>query len=86
MSRILAVAGEATSAHGANQGLRMTEDKKFNPYQEADKVDRLINELDGKHPMTQDNLNLWTLYHRTIQSTLTLMEKKMEKVSKDATV
>lgn len=55
----------------------------FDPYGEADRVDRLINELLKEHSPTQTNLAIWTLYHRTVQSTLNLIEKKLEQVAKE---
>lgn len=55
----------------------------FQPYQEAEKVDKLINRLNAENPPTKENLGAWTLYHRTIQSTLNLIEKKLQQVANE---
>jgi len=81
MSKISEEVAAATSVPSANEGDSMYNNAEFKPYVEAEKVDKLINKLASKHPVTKENLNLWTLYHRTIQSTLTLMEKELEKVA-----
>jgi len=58
---------------------------EFKPYKEAEELDKKLNRLLEKHPITKDNINVWTLYHRTVQSSLTLLEHHIEKVAKDAT-
>ena len=74
MSRMGVEIEEVIFAPAVNQEFEMPYTKsKFKPYKEAEKVDRLINRVAKSHPPSKDNLNLWTLYHRTIQSTLTLM-------------
>jgi len=71
----------ATSVPNASQDSPERPIGEFLPYQEAEKVDKLINGVARNYPVTKENLNLWTLYHRTIQSTLTLMEKELERVA-----
>ena len=79
-------AGAAISVPDANQGGRMTEEEiEFKPYVEAARIDKKLEQVEKRFPITKDNLHLWTLFHRTVQSTLMLIEKQLEKVSKDAT-
>ena len=59
--------------------------KEFKPYVEAARMDRKLEQVEKQFPITKDNIHLWTLFHRTVQSTLSLLEKQLEKVSKDAT-
>ena len=61
------------------------EEVKFRPYVEAARFDKRLEKLEKQFPITKDNLHSWTLFHRTVQSTLTLLEKALEKVAKDAT-
>jgi len=70
------------SAHSVSQGNRMA--KEFKPYVEADRFDKKLEKLEERYPIAKDNLHSWTLFHRTLQSTLILLEKQLEKVAKDA--
>jgi len=58
---------------------------EFSPYKKADEVEKKINKMLEKHPITKENIHLWTIFHRTVQSGLILIERKIEKVAKDAT-
>jgi len=82
MSRILEEVEAATSVPYANRGRRMSE---FSPYKKADEVEKKINKMLDQHPITKENIHLWTIFHRTVQSGLTIIERKIEKVAKDAT-
>jgi len=82
MSRIVAAAEGVTSVPDASRGRRMTE--TFDPYQEAEEVDKKLNKLQEEHPITEDNINVWTLYHRTVQSSLILLEQRIERAVRDA--
>jgi len=73
----------AISVPDVNQGDRMSEELK--PYKEAEKFDKVLERVEKRFPITKDNLHSWTLFHRTVQSTLTLLEKQLEKIGKDAT-
>jgi len=57
---------------------------EFNPYKKADEVEKKINKMLKEHEITQENIHLWTIFHRTVQSGLTLIERRIEKVAKDA--
>lgn len=57
--------------------------KEFKPYEEAEGFDKKLEKIEKDFPITKDNLHSWTLFHRTVQSTLTLLEKQLEKVAKD---
>jgi len=70
------------SAPSVSQGNRMA--KEFKPYVEADRFDKKLEKLEERYPIAKDNLHSWTLFHRTLQSTLILLEKQLEKVAKDA--
>ena len=65
----------------------MAEEEKaeFKPYVEAERFDKRLEKLEKRFPISKDNLHSWTLFHRTVQSTLMLLEKALEKVAKDAT-
>jgi len=65
-----------------NRGYEVSE---FKPYKKAEEIDKKLKKLLDEHPITKDNLNLWTLYHRTVQSSLTILERQIEKVAKDVT-
>jgi len=58
---------------------------EFSPYKKADEVEKKINKMLDQHPITKENIHLWTIFHRTVQSGLTIIERKIEKVAKDAT-
>jgi len=57
---------------------------ELEPYKEAEEVEKKLNKLLKEHPVKKDNLNVWTIYHRTVQSRLTLLERHIEMVAKDA--
>jgi len=71
------------SAPNVSQGNRMT--REFKPYLEAERFDKKLGKLEDRYPITKDNIHSWTLFHRTVQSTLMIIEKQLEKVAKDAT-
>ena len=75
-------AGAAISALNVSQGNRMSEE--FKPYVEAERFDKKLEKLEECYPIAKDNLHSWTLFHRTVSSTLILLEKQLEKVAKGA--
>lgn len=52
----------------------------FRPYSEAAKVDQILERLAQTEPPSEENLAEWTLFHRTIQSSLNIIERKLEQV------
>jgi len=57
---------------------------KFDPYEKAEELDAKINKMLEEHPITEENVNVWTIFQRTIQSSLTIIERRIEKIAKDA--
>ena len=82
MLRTLVEAGAAITARSASRGSCMPQE--FKPYVEAERFDKRLAKLEKRFPITKDNIHSWTLFHRTVQSTLIIIEKQLEKTAKDA--
>jgi len=81
MLKTLVEAGAVISVLRASRGSRMP--REFKPYVEAERFDKRLAKLEERFPITKDNIHSWTLFHRTVSSTLIIIEKQLEKVAKD---
>jgi len=48
----------------------------FNPYIEAEKINKIISEFVDQHKVTKDNALKWLTYTRTIKSSLDIIHNE----------
>ena len=53
----------------------------MNGYEEAQKIDKAINELLSEHGVDKDNFHQWLRFSRTVHTTLLLLNSEIEEVS-----